>query len=89
MPVCTRSKADTTCDFTHHIANNHLFRHYHHHSHRLHQVRTVIAADFDNDGYQELFYNNIPGSNRLFSRAKHSHRRLHGDEEHGEVWEQV
>ena len=49
----------------------------------------MIAADFDNDGYQELFYNNIPGENRLFSRAKHNHRRLHGDNEHGDVWEQV
>merc|ERR1711871_652745 len=33
------------------------------------RVRTVIAADFDNDGYQELFFNNIPGSNRLFTRS--------------------
>ena len=28
------------------------------------QVRTVIAADFDNDGFQELFYNQIPGQLR-------------------------
>lgn len=30
------------------------------------RVRTVIAADFDNDGYQEIFFNNIGQSNRLF-----------------------
>ena len=29
------------------------------------RVRTVIVADFDNDGYEEIFYNNIPGENRL------------------------
>lgn len=29
-------------------------------------VRTVIAADFDNDGYEELFFNNIGDSNRYF-----------------------
>jgi len=31
------------------------------------KIRTVIAADWDNDGYEEIFFNNIPGSNRLFS----------------------
>merc|ERR1719181_1634327 len=30
-------------------------------------IRTVIAADWDNDGFEEIFYNNIPGLNRLFS----------------------
>ncbi len=30
------------------------------------RVRTVIAADFDNDGYEEIFFNNIDDSNRLF-----------------------
>jgi hypothetical protein len=29
-------------------------------------VRTVIAADFDNDGHDELFFNNIGEPNRLF-----------------------
>jgi len=29
-------------------------------------VRTVIAADFDNDGYEELFFNNMGEANRLF-----------------------
>jgi hypothetical protein len=29
-------------------------------------IRTVIPADFDNDGYEEIFWNNIPGANRLF-----------------------
>lgn len=31
-------------------------------------VRTVIAADFDNDGYQEILFNNIGEPNRLFAR---------------------
>lgn len=30
------------------------------------KVRTVIAADFDNDGYEEVFFNNIGEPNRLF-----------------------
>ena len=30
------------------------------------RVRTIIAADFDNDGYEELFFNNIGEPNRLF-----------------------
>ncbi len=29
-------------------------------------IRTVIAADFDNDGYDEIFFNNIVEPNRLF-----------------------
>ncbi len=29
-------------------------------------VRTVIAADFDNDGFEELFFNNMGEANRLF-----------------------
>ena len=32
------------------------------------KIRTVIAADFDNDGYEELFFNNIGEPNRLFRR---------------------
>jgi len=32
------------------------------------RIRTVIAADFDNDGNEELFFNNIPGDNRLFQK---------------------
>lgn len=31
-------------------------------------IRTVIVADFDNDGYEEIFWNNIPGANRLFRK---------------------
>jgi hypothetical protein len=31
------------------------------------RVRTVIAADFDNDGYEEIFVNNLGDPNRLFS----------------------
>jgi len=30
------------------------------------KIRTVIAADFDNDGNQEIFFNNIGEPNRLF-----------------------
>ncbi len=30
------------------------------------RIRTVIAADFDNDGYEELFFNNIGQPNQLF-----------------------
>ncbi|MED5574063.1 MAG: VCBS repeat-containing protein, partial [Pseudomonadota bacterium] len=30
------------------------------------RIRTVIAADFDNDGTEELFWNNIGQPNRLF-----------------------
>lgn len=29
-------------------------------------IRTVIAADFDNDGFQEIFFNNLGEPNRLF-----------------------
>jgi hypothetical protein len=32
-------------------------------------IRTVIAADFDNDGYEELFFNNIGDVNRLFRQV--------------------
>jgi hypothetical protein len=39
-------------------------------------VRTVIAADFDNDGYDELFFNNIGESNRLFRLAPNGGSRL-------------
>merc|ERR1719461_1864176 len=31
-------------------------------------IRTVIVADFDNDGYEEIFWNNISGENRLFRK---------------------
>ena len=30
------------------------------------KVRTVISADFDNDGYDEIFFNNIGQPNRMF-----------------------
>ena len=33
------------------------------------RIRTVIAADLDNDGYEELFFNNIGEPNRLFRRG--------------------
>ena len=31
------------------------------------RIRTVIAADFDNDGIEEIFFNNIGQPNRLFA----------------------
>lgn len=34
------------------------------------KVRTVISGDFDNDGYQEVFFNNIGEANRLFARRR-------------------
>jgi hypothetical protein len=33
------------------------------------KIRTVIAADFDNDGTEEIFWNNIDQPNRLFGRV--------------------
>ena len=30
------------------------------------RIRTVISADFDNDGYDEIFLNNIGQPNKLF-----------------------
>ncbi len=32
------------------------------------RIRTVIAADFDNDGYEEIFFNNLGQANRLFGQ---------------------
>lgn len=32
------------------------------------RIRTVVAADFDNDGSEELFFNNIGEPNRFFRR---------------------
>jgi hypothetical protein len=40
------------------------------------RVRTVIAADFDNDGYEEIFFNNIGEPNRLFGWRDGAWRRL-------------
>lgn len=33
------------------------------------RIRTVIAADFDNDGYEEIFWNQIGQPNRLFKKV--------------------
>lgn len=33
------------------------------------QIRNVIAADFDNDGYEELFFHNLGEPNRLFRQV--------------------
>lgn len=40
------------------------------------RVRTVIVADFDNDGYEEIFFNNIGHSNRLFARREGEWRAI-------------
>ncbi len=34
------------------------------------RIRTVIAADFDNDGNEELFFNNIGEVNRFFRKTE-------------------
>ncbi|GAB4455804.1 MAG: CRTAC1 family protein [Armatimonadaceae bacterium] len=39
-------------------------------------IRTVIAADFDNDGHEELFFNNIGEPNRLFGYRDGEWKRL-------------
>ena len=39
-------------------------------------IRTVIVADFDNDGYEEIFWNNIPGANRLSIKLRNVHSIL-------------
>jgi hypothetical protein len=44
-------------------------------------VRTVIAADFDNDGDDELFFNNIGEPNRLFRLSVGSGQWAVGSEE--------
>jgi len=40
------------------------------------RIRTVIAADFDNDGYEEIFFNNTGEPNRLFGWRKGGWHRL-------------
>ena len=40
------------------------------------RIRTVIAADFDNDGYQEIFFNNIGEANRLFAFREGNWRQI-------------
>jgi hypothetical protein len=47
------------------------------------QVRTVIAADFDNDGVEELFFNNLGEPNRLFALRDGSWRQI----DIGDAWE--
>lgn len=39
-------------------------------------VRTVIAADFDNDGNDEIFFNNMMQPNRVFGWRQHDWVRL-------------
>lgn len=46
-------------------------------------IRTVIAADFDNDGFQELFFNNIGEPNRLFGWRDGNWEAL----DTGDAWE--
>jgi hypothetical protein len=40
------------------------------------RVRTVIAADFDNDGHEEILFNNIGEPNRLFGWRGRAWRRI-------------
>jgi hypothetical protein len=40
------------------------------------RVRTVIVADFDNDGYQEIFFHNMGEPNRLFGWRNESWQLL-------------
>jgi ASPIC and UnbV/FG-GAP-like repeat len=47
------------------------------------RVRTVIAADFDNDGFEELFFNNLGEPNRLFALRDGSWRQI----DIGDAWE--
>lgn len=42
-------------------------------------VRTVVAADFDNDGREELFYNSLGAENRLFERVGDGDGETNGD----------
>ena len=42
------------------------------------RIRTVIAADFDNDGYEEIFWNNIGEPNRLFKQTPDGWRHRYG-----------
>ncbi len=46
-------------------------------------IRTVIAADFDNDGYEELFFNNIGEPNRLFAQQEGTWKAI----DTGDAWE--
>lgn len=47
------------------------------------QVRTVIAADFDNDGIEEILFNNLSEPNRLFGLRDGAWRQL----DIGDAWE--
>ena len=44
------------------------------------KIRTVIAADLDNDGYEELFFNNIGEPNRLFRYVEDTWIQVNLDE---------
>jgi hypothetical protein len=46
-------------------------------------IRTVISADFDNDGYEELFFNNMGEPNRLFAYRAGAWKAI----DTGEAWE--
>lgn len=50
---------------------------------RSSRIRTAIAADFDNDGCEELFFNNVGEPNRLFGLREGSWRQL----DIGDAWE--
>ena len=46
-------------------------------------IHTVISADFDNDGYEELFFNNMGEPNRLFAYRAGTWKAI----DTGEAWE--
>jgi len=50
------------------------------------RVRTVVAADFDNDGREELFFNASGEPNRLFARGGENGEETDDD---GERWHRV
>ncbi len=50
---------------------------------RSSRIRTAIAADFDNDGVEELFFNNVGEPNRLFALRDGSWRQI----DIGDAWE--
>ncbi|EMA60020.1 CRTAC1 family protein [Halorubrum kocurii] len=53
------------------------------------RVRTVVAADFDNDGREELFFNASGEPNRLFARDGETPRGEDAEGDRGAHWHRV
>ena len=53
------------------------------------RVRTVVAADFDNDGREELFFNASGEPNRLFARDGERGRGGDAESDRGARWRRV